>query len=93
MAFTFEWDPRKATTNARKHGVTFGEAATAFGDPFGLIVDDPRHSGPEPRSVLLGYSQASRLLAVMFTERGDRLRLISARTATRRERRHYEEAR
>jgi uncharacterized DUF497 family protein len=93
MAFTFEWDPQKAITNARKHGVTFDEAATAFGDPFGLIVDDPRHSEAEPRSVLLGYSQSGRLLAVMFTERGDRLRLISARTATRRERRHYEEAR
>ena len=92
MAFTFEWDPHKADANARKHGVTFDEAATAFGDPFGLIVDDPRHSETEPRSVLLGYSQAGRLLAVMFTERGDRLRLISARPATRRERRHYEEA-
>ena len=93
MAFTFEWDSQKAATNARKHGVTFDEAATAFGDPFGLMVDDPRHSETEHRSVLLGYSQAGRLLAVMFTERGDRLRLISARTATRRERRHYEEAR
>jgi len=93
MAFTFEWDPQKATTNVRKHGVTFDEAATAFGDPFGLIVDDPRHSAAERRSVLLGFSQSNRLLAVMFTERGDRLRLISARAATRRERRHYEEAR
>jgi uncharacterized protein len=93
MAFTFEWDPQKATRNARKHGVSFDEAATAFGDAFGLIVADPRHSDPEPRFVLLGYSQSGRLLAVMFTERGDRLRLISARTATRRERRHYEEAR
>ena len=93
MAFTFEWDPQKANANARKHGVTFDEAVTAFGDPFGLIVDDPRHSETEPRAVLLGYSRAGRLLAVMFTERGDRLRLISARPATRRERRHYEEAR
>jgi uncharacterized DUF497 family protein len=70
MAFTFEWDPQKATANARKHGVTFDEAATAFGDPFGLIVDDPRHSETEHRSVLLGYPQSGRLLAVMFTERG-----------------------
>ena len=93
MAFTFEWDLQKATTNARKHGVTFDEAATAFGDPFGLIVDDQRHSEAERRFVLLGVSQSNRLLAVMFTERGDRLRLISARAATRRERRHYEEAR
>jgi uncharacterized DUF497 family protein len=93
MAFTFEWDPQKAATNARKHGVTFDEAATAFGDPFGLMVDDPRHSDTERRAVLLAYAQSGGLLAVMFTERGDRLRLISARTATRRERRHYEEAR
>ena len=93
MSFTFEWDPQKATTNARKHGITFDEAATAFGDPFGLIVDDPRHSEVERRCVLLGYSQSGRLLAVMFTERGYRLRLISARTAIRRERRHYEETR
>ncbi len=93
MAFTFEWDPQKGATNFRKHGVTFDEAATAFGDPFGLVVDDPRHSNFESRSVLLGFSQTNRILAVMFTERGDRLRLISARPATRRERRHYEEAR
>ncbi|MGH9896227.1 MAG: BrnT family toxin [bacterium] len=91
MAFTFEWDPAKAETNERKHGVTFEEAATAFGDPFGIVIDDPRHSLGETRLALLGYSQSNRLLAVMFTERGDRIRLISARTATRRERHHYEE--
>ncbi len=92
MAIAFEWDPQKAIANQRKHGVTFDEGTTAFGDPFGIVVDDPRHSGVEDRMVLLGYSQASRLLAVMFTERGDRIRLISARTATRRERQTYEEA-
>jgi uncharacterized DUF497 family protein len=91
MAFAFEWDPQKAIENERKHGVTFDEAATAFGDPFGVVVDDPRHSVGEARLALLGYSQANRLLAVMFTERGDRIRLISARAATRRERRNYEE--
>jgi uncharacterized DUF497 family protein len=69
MAFTFEWDPHKADANARKHEVTLDEAATAFGDSFGLIVDDPRHSETEPRAVLLGYSQAGRLLAVMFRAR------------------------
>jgi uncharacterized protein len=93
MAFAFEWDPKKASANARKHGVTFDEATTAFGDPYGIIVDDPRHTQSEHRLAVLGFSQSNRLLAVMFTERGDRLRLISARTATRRERRHYEEAR
>jgi hypothetical protein len=91
MAFTFEWDPGKAATNARKHGVTFEEAATAFVDPFGRVVEDPRHSTSEPRFALLGYSENQRLLAVMFTERGDRIRLISARKATRRERHDYEE--
>jgi hypothetical protein len=91
MAFAFEWDPNKAATNARKHGVTFEEAATAFVDPFGLIVEDPRHSSGEQRHALLGYSEHQRLLAVMFTERGDRIRLISARKATRRERHDYQE--
>lgn len=91
MAFAFEWDPEKAAANEQKHGITFDEAATAFGDPFGIVVDDPRHSAGEVRLALLGYSQANRLLAVMFTERGDRMRLISARTATRRERHQYEE--
>jgi uncharacterized DUF497 family protein len=93
MAFTFEWDPRKAVANARKHGVSFDEAATAFADPSGLVVDDPRHSVGEVRVALLGHSESGRLLAVMFTERGDRIRLISARRATRREHRQYEEAR
>ena len=91
MALTFEWDPQKAIANERKHAVTFDEATTAFGDPFGTVTDDPRHSQGERRLVLLGYSQANRLLAVMFTERGGRIRLISARTATRRERNDYEE--
>ena len=62
MAFTFEWDPRKAAANVAKHGVTFDEASTAFGDPLGRIVDDPRHS-TAPRLVLLGYSASDRLLA------------------------------
>jgi hypothetical protein len=91
MAVTFEWDPRKAAINAQKHGVTFDEAPTVFADPFGRIVDDPRHSRGEARFVLLGHSESDRLLAVMFTERGDRIRLISARRATRRERQDYEE--
>ena len=91
MAFAFEWDPQKAIENDRKHGVTFDEAATAFADPYGLVVDDPRHSVGEVRVALLGHSEPGRLLAVMFTERGDRIRLISARAATRRERRNYEE--
>ena len=86
-------DPRKAAANERKHGVSFDEAATAFADPYGLVVDDPRHSVGEVRVALLGHSEPGRLLAVMFTERGDRIRLLSARKATRREHRQYEEAR
>ena len=92
MAFTFEWDPEKAASNKRKHGVAFEEALTVFADPLGHIVDDPRHSKGEHRLVLLGVSAKERLIAVMFTERGkDHVRLISARLATRPERHNYEE--
>jgi len=92
MALSFEWDPRKNIANYRKHGVDFVEALSAFADPHGRIVDDPRHSKTELRLTLLGQSVHGRLLAVMFTARGeDRIRLISARRATRRERSDYEE--
>jgi uncharacterized DUF497 family protein len=92
MALTFEWDPRKAASNRSKHGVGFDEALTVFADPLARIVDDPRHSHGEIRLTLLGISVRQRLLAVLFTERGeDRVRLISARRATRQERHDYEE--
>jgi len=84
----FEWDPRKAAANRAKHKVSFEEAVS---DPLGRITDDPRHSESEERSVLLGLSERQRLLTVMFTEREDAIRLLSARRATRRERRDYEE--
>ncbi len=87
----FEWDPRKAATNRAKHGVSFEEASSVFGDPLGLIVEDPRHSHGEKRHVLLGSSERHRLLAVMFTEREEVIRLISARKATRQERKNYED--
>jgi hypothetical protein len=87
----FEWDPWKAATNLAKHGVSFEEAATVFGDPLGRIASDPRHSMEEERFVLLGLSRGRRFLAVMFAERGEAVRLISARRATLRERREYEE--
>ncbi len=87
----FEWDPRKAALNLAKHKISFDEAVTAFGDPLGQIVDDPRHSADEERFVLLGRSGRRRLLVVMFTERGEAIRLISARRATPRERRGHEE--
>jgi uncharacterized protein len=91
MALDFEWHPRKATGNRTKHGVGFDEAATAFGDPLGHVTDDPRHSLGEERLVLLASSSRGRVLSVMFTERGPAtVRLISARRATRHERKVYE---
>ena len=89
---TFEWDPAKARANVRKHGVSFIEALSVFKDPLGRLVPDVRHSVAEQRFALLGVSERGRLLAVMFTERGDHIRLISARRATRSERHVYEEA-
>jgi len=90
VALDFQWDRKKAAKNFAKHGVSFQEAESVFGDPLGRITDDPRHSVDEQRYVLLGQSRERRLLAVMFTERGEAVRLISARPATRRERRDYE---
>ena len=91
MALKFEWDPQKAAANLAKHSVSFEEAASVFGDPLGRIADDPRHSVDEERFVLLGFSRERHFVAVMFAERGKAIRLISARRATRRERREYEE--
>ncbi|MBI2883936.1 MAG: BrnT family toxin [Candidatus Methylomirabilis oxyfera] len=85
-----EWDPQKAAVNRTKYKVSFEEAVTVFGDPLGRITGDPLHSETEERFVLLGQSARRRLLAVMFTERGHAIRLISARKATRRERGEYE---
>jgi len=91
MALRFSWDPRKAASNVRKHGVSFEEAVTAFADSPSLTITDPKHSGSENRFVLLGLSANSRLLVVAHVERGDDIRLISARLASRRERIEYEE--
>lgn len=87
----FEWDQRKAAANLRKHGVSFDEAASAFGDPLSLTIPDPLHSDDEARFVLLGLSAQLRLLVVVHTMRRDRVRIISARLATRAEREAYEE--
>ena len=92
MALTFEWDQKKAASNLRKHGVSFEEAATAFGDPLSLTIPDPDHSLNEDRYVLIGESQMERLLVVAHTERSDTIRIISARLATRGERKSYEES-
>jgi uncharacterized protein len=89
----FEWDPRKAAANLRKHRVPFSEAETAFSDEHGLLLEDPEHSVAEARFVLLGLSAAGRLLVVSHTYRAADMviRLISARRAERHERRQYEE--
>jgi len=93
VGYIFEWDPVKADANVRKHGVTFDEASTVFGDPLNLLMADPDHSHDEDRSLLLGMSNRRKLLVVAFAERPPRTRLISARRATRHERRRYEEER
>jgi uncharacterized DUF497 family protein len=90
MDLEFDWDPAKAVANVRKHGVTFDEASTVFGDPLSSVFPDPDHSLSEERLVLVGRSDQGRVLLVMFTERPPRVRLISARPATRPERAAYE---
>jgi uncharacterized DUF497 family protein len=87
----FDWDPRKAASNLRRHNVSFGEAATVFSDPLSTTVPDPDHSLNEDRSITIGLSYRGRLLMVAHTERGDRIRIISARELTRTERAQYEE--
>jgi uncharacterized DUF497 family protein len=88
---TFEWNAAKAAANFKKHGVSFEEAATVFQDPLAKVHADPDHSEPEQRELLVGHSSKLRLLLVSFTERRGKIRLISARPVTRRERRDYEE--
>jgi hypothetical protein len=90
MPLVFEWDPRKARANLKAHGVDFEDAATVFGDPLSLTILDSPHSYGEIRFIIVGRSRAQRLLVVVHCERDDRIRLISARRATRRERRDYE---
>ncbi|OGF56874.1 MAG: hypothetical protein A2Z21_08860 [Candidatus Fraserbacteria bacterium RBG_16_55_9] len=91
MGLTFEWDGKKTKHNLKKHGVSFEEAATVFGDSLSLTIEDPLHSKSEERFVIIGESVRRRILVVVHTERGDNIRIISARRATRRERETYEE--
>lgn len=87
----FEWDSRKASTNQRKHGVSFEEAATVFADPLARIFSDAIHSKHEHREIIIGHSSQNHLILVSFTERAENIvRLISARPATRKERADYE---
>jgi len=87
----FEWDPKKASQNVKKHGVSFEEAVTVFYDPLSATFDDPDHSIGEQRYITIGFSGRNRLLVVSYLERGRVLRIISARPATVRERKLHEE--
>ena len=91
MPLEFTWDRDKAAANADKHGISFEEACTAFGDPLSLTVHDPDHSEDETRFVLVGLSFQGKLLVVVHSEREGSIRIISARPATRAERRTYEQ--
>lgn len=86
----FEWEPQKAKSNVKKHGISFEEASTAFKDTLSLTIDDPLHSIDEVRVALIGMSNKNRLLVVVHAERGDNIRIISARKATKKERKVYE---
>jgi uncharacterized protein len=87
----FEWDPRKAERNLRKHGVSFHEAATVFGDPLSITFHDPGYSFSEKRLITVGMSRAQRLLIVAHADHGETVRIISARKTTPSERKYYEE--
>jgi uncharacterized DUF497 family protein len=87
----FEWDPKKASKNLFKHKVSFHEAATVFGDDLSITVHDPDHSDEEDRYITVGLSNRLGLLMVAHSERGDRIRIISARVLTNIERDAYEE--
>jgi len=87
-----EWDEDKNLLNRRKHHISFEEAATVFLDPFEITIDDPDHQFSERRFISIGESLKRRLLVVSYTERAGTIRIISARTPARRERRTYEEA-
>lgn len=88
---TFEWDPAKADSNLTKHGISFDEASTVFADALAQVLPEPGRNRGEDCAIMMGHSDRGRLLIVVFTERGERIRIISARVATRRERREYEE--
>ena len=91
MTQQFEWNKLKADANLEKHGVPFDEALTVFADPLARIRDDPDHSIDERREIIVGHSVSRRILVVGFTERGTKVRIITARRATAKERKNYEE--
>ena len=91
MGLLFEWDPKKALLNLKRHGISFDEASTAFRDPLSQTIEDPLHSENEERFVLIGRTVQGRILVIVHTDRGERIRIISARLATKKERLRYEE--
>ena len=91
MELQFEWDEKKANLNFQKHRITFEEAKTVFRDPLAYIFDDQWHSSNEQREIIIGHDQKHRLILVCFTDRKQRIRIISARLATKKERRDYEQ--
>jgi len=86
----FEWDVQKAIRNKEKHKVSFKEASTVFGDALSVTIEDPLHSGNEERMIQIGTTNKNRLVVAVFTERDDKIRIISARKATNKERKYYE---
>ena len=91
MALQFEWDSRKAQVNKRKHGITFEEASTIFGDPLSITIPDPAHSIGEDRLITIGTSADGKVVVVVHIYYNDIVRIISARKATGNERRQYEQ--
>ena len=86
----FEWDPAKARANLAKHHTGFDEAATVFYDPLGITISDPEHSGDEDRYITIGVSKAGKYLMIAHTDRNERIRIISARKLSHKERDEYE---
>ena len=91
MGLQFEWDDKKAKINKQKHGISFEEATTAFADELSITIDDPLHNSEEDRFILIGKSNLFKTLVVVHVERKETIRIISARKATKREQKFYEE--
>jgi uncharacterized protein len=91
MIMKFEWDEQKADSNLKKHGVSFAEAAMVFYDALSITYYDPDHSVREHRFITIGMSRSGKVLMVAHADRGENIRIISARKTTRRERKYYEE--
>ncbi|TAL69015.1 MAG: BrnT family toxin [Bacteroidetes bacterium] len=92
MIYNFEWDEEESEKNLAKHNVSFEEAATVFDDLLSVTFQDPDHSIQEQREITIGYSVKNRLILVFFTERNNKIRIFSAREATKKERKKYEES-